>query len=276
MKAERPDPVTPQEARAREALRGLTPPRADPAFRERLKRDFVTGRIGERHVLALPVAWHRRLAWRLALAPAALALLAASVWMADRGSGWTVMATQGDGVAMVDGVPVPLASREALERRLRPGARLAVPAGAEVELASASGLVVQVTAGTEFTLPATPGRWLNRRVAGAVRQGEIRVTTGTAFRGAHLRVDTPEAVVEVTGTTLAVICEPAGTCVCVYEGVVRMGPRGVGMEAVPNGRRRFVFNDGRAPQSDEIRPMEITKLGMFRDSRRGWLEGAAP
>jgi ferric-dicitrate binding protein FerR (iron transport regulator) len=276
MNAERPDPMTPEEARAREALRSLTPPRAIPAFRERLKRDFVTGRIGERRKLELPVVWHRRLAWRFALAPAALALLAATVWMADRGTGWTVMGTQGGGAAMVDGVLVPLASREELGRRLRPGARLSVPAGAEVELASTAGLIVQVTAGTEFTLPATPGRWLRRRVTGAVRMGEIRVTTGPAFAGARLRLDTPEAEVEVTGTTLAVICEPAGTCVCVYEGVVKVGARGVGMEAVANGRRRFVFNDGRPPESAGIRPMENTKLGMFRDSRRGWLERTAP
>ena len=69
--------------------------------------------------------------------------------------------------------------------------------------------------------------------------------------------------------------EPAGTCVCVYDGVVKVGPMGGSMEPVSSGRRRFVFNDGRAPESAEIRPMEITKLGMFRDSRRGFLEGAA-
>jgi len=275
MNAERPDLLTPEAARARDALRALATPRADPAFRERLKRDFVTGRIGERRALALPVRWHRRLAWRLALAPAALALLAVAAWMADRGPGWSVMAVQGEGTAMVDGAPVPLASREELGRRLRPGARLTVPAGAEVELASLSGVVVQVTAGTEFTLPDTPGRWLRGRVTGAVRHGEVRVTTGPAFAGALLRLDTPEAVVEVTGTTLAVICEPAGTCVCVYDGVVKVGARGTGMDDVPNGRRRFVFNDGRPPESAEIRPAENVKLAMFRDGRREWLEGAA-
>jgi len=275
MNAERPDPVTPEVARAREALRGLTPPRADPAFRERLKRDFVTGRIGEHRALEMPVTWHRRLAWRLALAPAAVTVLAVAAWNADRGPGWTVMGIQGEGAAIVDGAPVPLASRDELGRRLRPGVRLAVPSGAEVELASTSGLVVQVTAGTEFTLPATPGRWLHRRVTGALRHGEVRVTTGRAFAGALLRLDTPEAQVEVTGTTLAVICEPAGTCVCVYDGVVRVGPRGVAMDSVPHGRRRFVFNDGRPPESAEIRPIENAKLGMFRNSRREWLEGAA-
>ena len=65
MTTHRPDPLTPDETRARDAVRGLERPRADAAFRERLKRDFVTGRIGERRVLELPLAWHQRLAWRL-------------------------------------------------------------------------------------------------------------------------------------------------------------------------------------------------------------------
>ena len=272
MSADRLDAATPEEARAREAL-ALERPRPAPAFRERLKRDFVTGRIGEGRALVLPVAWHRRPAWRLALVSAAAGLLVVTVLSANRGSGWTVMATRGDGVAIVDLAPVPLGHREDLAHRLRAGARLTVPTGGEVELASASGLVVQVTAGTEFTLPAVPGRWIGRGVRAAVRHGEIRVTTGSAFHGARLRVDTPEAAVEVTGTTLAVICEPAGTCVCVYDGVVKVGPHGGVMEAVTAGRRRFVFNDGRAPESAEIRPTEVGKLGGFRDSRHGWLEG---
>jgi ferric-dicitrate binding protein FerR (iron transport regulator) len=275
MTPHRPDRLTPDETRARGVVRGLERPRADAAFRERLKRDFVTGRIGERRVLELPVTWRQRLAWRLALAPIAVAALAVALVLANRGPGWTVLATVGDGVAIVDQMPVSLAHGEQLQGRLHAGARLTVPAGAEIELASAGSMVVQITAGTEFTLPASPGRWFGRRVAGAVRHGEVRVTTGPAFHGARLRVDTPEAAVEVTGTTLAVICEPPGTCVCVYDGVVRVGARGAAAESVPSGRRRFVFSDGRPPELADIRPVENRKLGMFRQSRRAWLEGGS-
>jgi hypothetical protein len=270
-----PDLLTPGEMRARDTVRGLEQPRADAAFRERLKRDFVSGHIGERCVIELPLTWHQRLAWRLALAPVAVAALAVAVVLANRGSGWTVLATTGDGVAVVDQTPVPVGHGEELARRLYAGARLTVPAGAEIELASAAGLVVQVTGGTEFTLPASPGRWFGRRVAGAVRHGEIRLTTGAAFHGARLRVDTPEATVEVTGTTLAVICEPVGTCVCVYDGEVRVGARGAAAESVPSGRRQFVYNDGRPPELADIRPMENQQLGRFRDRRRAWLEGGS-
>ena len=276
MSHDRPESLTPDETRARDAVRGLGVPGADPAFRARLRGDFVTGRIGESRVLTLPVPWHRRLAVRRALVPATIAVLvlagAAVLSVTDRGPGWTLMMARGNGAVTVDGAPVSLASRGDLNRALHAGARLVVPADAEIELMSAAGLVVQVTAGTELTLPATPGRWMNRRVTGAVDRGEIRVTTGSAFAGAHLHVQTPEAVIEVTGTTLAVICEPAGTCVCVHDGVVKMGASGGSMERVPEGRRLYVFNDGRPPEFAEIRPTEGTKLGEFRDSRSRWLE----
>jgi len=55
--------------------------------------------------------------------------------------------------------------------------------------------------------------------------GEIRVTTGPSFPGAHLDVSTPVAAIEVSGTTFAVILEPHGTCVCVLEGTVKVGRR---------------------------------------------------
>lgn len=272
MTTDRIDPRTPDETRARDAVRGLASPRADLAFRERLKRDFVAGREGRR-VLELPAAWHRRPAWRTAFAAVGLTALAMVGTLANRGPAWTLLSSSGDGVAVVDRVPVPLGHAEELERRLRPGARLVMPAGAEIEIASAAGLVVEVTAGTEFTLPASPGRWFGRRVSGAVAHGEIRLTTGPSFHGARLRLDTPEASVEVTGTTLAVICEPAGTCVCVYDGVVGVGAKGAQAIHVPGGRRRFVFSDTRDPELADIRPVELEKLGTFRESRRGWLEG---
>ena len=60
------DPLTPEEARARDALRALERPRADVTYRERLKLDFVAGRIGERRVPHPRLAWYRQPAWRLA------------------------------------------------------------------------------------------------------------------------------------------------------------------------------------------------------------------
>ena len=125
-------------------------------------------------------------------------------------------------------------------------------------------IAVQVTGGSRATLPEAPGRWFGRNVTGRLERGELRITTGSRFAGAHLAIHTPETAVMVTGTTLAVIREDAGTCVCVLEGHVHVGPPAGVMEDVAPGRRRFVFNDGRAPEMAEMRPVEHAPLTAFR------------
>ncbi|MBI1796038.1 MAG: FecR domain-containing protein [Candidatus Eisenbacteria bacterium] len=270
MSADRFETLTPDERRARDAVRALEAPRAEPSFRARLKQDFVSGRIGERRALVLARPWWRS-AW--ALAPAATAVAAAIVIILNRGPEWTVMSARGDGIAIVDDVPVPMAHMSEEARRLRPGARVRVPEGASLDLAAAGTLMMEIAPGSDVILPATPRRWFGRAVAARVGSGIARFTTGPSFHGARLAVATPEAGVEVTGTTLAVICEPAGTCVCVFEGVVRVTARGGSSEMVGAGRRRFVFRDGRAPESAEMRPTERTRLGNIHDHRAEWLGG---
>src|SRR5207249_6837996 len=130
----------------------------------------------------------------------------------------------------------------------------------QLEIMGPGQLVIQMTPGSDVTIPKTPGRWFGRRVSTEVRAGELRITTGHGFDGARLSITTPAARVEVTGTTLAVICDPEGTCVCVLEGKVGVGGRDGPMETVKQGRRRFMFNDGRA-EAAEIRPTELVQLG---------------
>ena len=69
------------------------------------------------------------------------------------------------------------------------------------------------------------------------------------------------------------ICEPTGTCVCVFEGVVDVAAMGGTTEPVSAGRRRFVFNDGRAPVVAEMRPGEHDRLGEMHRHRDEWLDG---
>jgi hypothetical protein len=87
----------------------------------------------------------------------------------------------------------------------------------------------------------------------------------------------PVAAVEVAGTTLAVIIEAAGTCVCVFEGKAMVGRLraggGADMSPVPGGSRCFVFQDQRPPESREIRAEEAVKLAAFRESQRPWMQG---
>ncbi len=268
------EPLDADQRHARQALDALSAPPADPAFRSALKRGFVTGALDPRFAPAgdvpyprLGKPWFRAPLARWAVAPVALAALFLAVFFLDHGPAWHVMAASGDGVVAVDGAPVPLSDRVALASALRPGARVRVPEGSTLEIATGGALAIYVTPGSEFTVPRSPGRWLRRGIGTQVSSGELRFTTGPSFQGARLTVATLEARVEVTGTTLSVICDVPGTCVCVLEGDVLVGrPRGP-MEVVGAMQHRFVFKDERDAESGAIRPEEVPQLDAFR--RRG-------
>ncbi len=274
MTLDRFDPHSPAEERARTAVRELELPPADPALRARLRQQFVSGaweRPEGARARVLPLPWTRRAAPRWLAAAAAAAALVATVFALDQGPGWVLLETSGVGIVIVDGVPVPLEHREELARALRPGVRVRVPDGATLDIANPGNLAVQLTGGTDATVPGAPGRWFGRRIQAGIESGELRITTGPRFAGARLAISSPEAEIEVKGTTLAVIREPGGTCVCVHDGVVKVGEKGGPMVDVTQGRRRFVFNDGRDPELAEIRETEVDKLGEFRDQRSEWL-----
>ena len=271
---ERDDPAGP-EAQARDAVRALGVPRVDADFRARLKREFIAGAApAPAGAIGARSAWFRRGAWGTAVAAAAAALVIV-VLALNRGPGWQVVSAEGDGIAVIDGRPIPLGHVEDLGRALRAGVGVELGAGAMLEIESPGHLVIQVTPGTELRLPGPSGRWFGRELRALVSAGEVRITTGPRFRGARLLVETPEAGVLVNGTTLAVICEPGGTCVCVYEGSVRVGEKGGPTSRVERGWRRYVFGDGRPPEDASIRDDESVELARFRDRHRSRLEGAA-
>jgi len=273
--SERPDEPAPEARRARDAVRALSAPRPEPGYRARMKRDFVAGTLagpvgtGVSH----PPPGQESSSWRGMLLPMAAALLIVSALSLNRGPDWEVVRTAGGGPAVVDGRAIPFDRPAELARAVANGARVAMPPGASLVLAARGQMAVEITPATAASLSAPPGRWVGRIARAEVTTGELRITTGRDFHGARLRVRTPEASIEVTGTTLAVIREPHGTCVCVMDGVVRVGAGRGPMVAVEAGRRRFVFNDGRAPEQAEMRPIEHVELAAMRDEQRERMAG---
>ncbi len=265
------DVLTPEEREAAAAVRGLRMRGASSAFRDRLQTEFMTGSISSGldrsrvrevpGVFRFPARWVPPLAWA-----AAATLIAVTAIGLNRGPAWQVKDVSGSGIIVVGNLPIPLEHSEQLAAALLPGARVRVPPGATVEVMAPGNLAIVLMAGTDVEMPASPGRWFGRGVSATLAGGQLRITTGPRFKGARLAIHTPEADVAVTGTTLAVICEPQGTCICVLEGHVDVGARGGEMSVVDEGRRRFVFNDGRGPEVDEMRPTERERLGEFRDS----------
>lgn len=259
--------VSAEAARAREAVRELDRPAAATAFRARLRQEFTSGTIESAAPARLfVVPWHRRSMTRWGAAALAAAAAVVVVSVLNQPPAWRLGAVTGEGLVVVDGVPVPTQHAGDLQRRLKPGVFVQMPPGVELEIASRGQIAVQFAAGTQASVPRAPGRWFQRNATVEIRAGELRVVTGRGFQGARLTAETPEARVEVTGTTFAVICEPAGTCVCVFEGRLRVGTRGgVGMADVSGGSRRFVFADGRPEESAAMRDTEHGPLGDFRE-----------
>ncbi len=249
-------PLTATERKARDLVRSLPRSEAAPEFRERLRHAFVHG------TLSGPAPrWTRPRAVSAVMIPAAVVVVALLAWL-GRPPEWKLVALHGHGEVVVDG---HVYAATAVAAKLAPGARVQLRGNVELELQGAGNLALQLIPGTEVTLPGLPGRWFPRRVIASVWGGEVRIVTGPRFRGAVLRIVTPEADIEVTGTTLAVIRDSTSTCVCTFAGSVQMAPIGGMPEAVIAGKRRFLYNDGRSPALVDIDAMENMKLQMFQD-----------
>ena len=250
------DARTPEEQRVRDALRGLPPVAADPGFRLRLRREFRAGAIAS-----------TSRAWKIwALAASAILMLGGVSAIANRGEPWTVGATSGVGVVHIDGQAIDVTDPH-LAAALVPGAVVTTDAQAELELMSEGTIALVVTPETTLRLPAVPGRWFHRSVRASLERGELRGRTGDRFAGARLQVDVPDATVEISGTTFAVLRNAEGSCVCVLEGTVSMQNRD-GTFAVAPTRRRVVPPGGGASRDEPLRPMEAMKLEMLRDRTR--------
>jgi ferric-dicitrate binding protein FerR (iron transport regulator) len=248
------------EAAVQDVLRSLPEPPVSVDFRARLRREFADGSIRVQR------ARSRSLGSPARAAAVAAAMLAALVMVANRGPQWTVEGVTGSGAVVVNGHPIPAHETETLRRAIRPGAHLATSGDVQVDLVLAGRMAIQIAPGSQASIPNSPGRWFGRLVHNEVSAGEVRFTTGAALRGSGVRIRTPEVVIDVQGTTFAVIRESAGSCVCVLEGRLRMSEAASGVgEVVREGTRRYVFNDGRPPLVEPILPMETMKLTMLRD-----------
>jgi ferric-dicitrate binding protein FerR (iron transport regulator) len=252
------------EVRILDALRSADPPVAEGAFREQLKRQFVSGAFTGRSVLvALPRRQRHRMRWAVGVAAAASVTIAAAAL--NQPPQWRALPTAGNGTLVVNGVSFPLHDSAELTRRLRPGSRIFLESTQDLDLVSSGLLAMQISPGTELTLPSPPGRWFGRNPRGSVSRGLVRFTTGRHFDGARLAITTPDATVHVTGTTLAVIAEPGGTCICVLEGTAHVRVRHGEMTRVRPGSRYEVPRGDGASTMGDMREAERPKLLDLRD-----------
>jgi hypothetical protein len=264
--------LTQTQEKARDLVRNLGEVEADPGFRARLLREFVTGRVVEHP----PLPTERRSVWptilRWAYIPAAAAIILVVMTIANQGPDWKVIGAPTEGTVLIDGQRVGMQGIRRLEKLMEPGAEIEIPAGSELTLFGQGTLVFQATPGTRMTIPTIPGRWLGRTLVTRVDQGEVRFLTGPEFAGHRLVVTTPEGRVEVTGTVISVLRDEGVTCVCVMSGEAMIGMNEADMEPIPEGKRKVMFGDGRDPMIVDILPEHRRGLVPFVDRNQGYLQ----
>jgi ferric-dicitrate binding protein FerR (iron transport regulator) len=235
--------LSPAERATRDAVRALAHPRADDAFRARLRHEFVSGRIGRRRERSAPRPWYARGAL---LAPLAAGLVAVALLAMNRGPDWRVVALDGAGEVVVDGVEFAPGDTLALAERIARGGRVVVRGAMTLDLVAPGVAAVALAPGADVLLSSAPNRWWWRAMNVQLAAGYGYFSTGRQFHGATLDVSTSQARVRAVGTSFAVLCAPEGTCVCVMQGRVTVGGRdavpGTGVE-VPSGMRRVVHVD---------------------------------
>lgn len=259
------DNLDPQQRRARDAVRGLGVPEADPAFRARLKEQFVSGAVpaGETPVATRPPS---RIPWFSWGALAAAAALAWAVLGLNSLPGPELLAARGPGAVVVDGRRVDAAYPAAVGKMLRPGAHVVLEGEASLDILYPGSLVMRLSPGTDLVLPERPGRWFRRTVAADLALGEISVRTGPELVGGELDVFTPAGTAAISGTLINVFHNAELSCFCLHDGTARVLVDGVDLGTIPALQRRVVFRDGRESMLAEAAPPHLEHMaGLDRD-----------
>jgi hypothetical protein len=255
----------PDEERARQAVRSLPRAEADPGFRERLKADFVAGRLGAatEPPPAFPPRRRRRRAgmWRV-LVPSVLALAVIAVVILNGGPVPELAGVSGEGTVIVGEITYATSDREAIAGAIRGGSSIEVSDGVDLDLMYGDVFAVRLSSGSA-TVPTAPGRWFGKKAVSGVGFGELNVLTGPGFRGDQLVIATDDGVIEITGTLVSVFSDSALTCVCVQEGTASVGEDEDDMEPIPAGKRKVMFADGRPPMVTDIAPPHRDHLIQF-------------
>jgi len=259
-----------QERRIQEAIRSTREVRADPAFRERLKREFVQGTLSEpapprteRPVHRSPRWW-----WILAPAAAAAALLLFVFLFPGTAPTWELQAVNGEGQIEIGGQSLSLDEPALIARALSAGGRIKVPDGLSVDLRLDDRLVLRLAEGADVTVPLLAERDTAGPLISEVRHGDLRIKTGPGFPGDAMHILTPEGRTEIVGTVISVYRGTGYTCVCVLEGTARVGEDEARLEDVPEGRLKVMLADGSPSIMEEIAPSHEAALQEFNEQYR--------
>jgi ferric-dicitrate binding protein FerR (iron transport regulator) len=261
-----------QERRIREAIHSAGDVRADAAFRERLKREFMEGTIPEPATQREEPRAHRLHLWWWVLVPAAAVVLLFAVFLPrpTPTPAWTVQAVDGEGQFEIDGQTLAIDQRELLAEALASGGHVRLAEGISLDLLLDDRLILQLDEGADVTVPIPPKVGNRETLISEVHHGELRVKSGPGFHGTELHILTAEGRTVIVGTIVSVYKGEGFTCVCVLEGTARIGADKARLEEIPQGMRKVMFDDGRPPMATEIQPQHEAGLMEFEERYRGF------
>lgn len=260
--------------RVQQAIRDLGPVNADPAFRSRLRHQFVTGAIAE------GAAGRRGLLDRLRgwmLVPAAAAA-AATIWLLVftarpawellnvTGTGTITVSTQGE----AELEEVVAGDTAHLARLIRPGAHIRIPEQSTLDIIAGNVLLFRLDHQAALTIPRNPRK--GEVMVSRLEAGELRIKTGPGFKGQRVSVRTSEGRTELSGTVVSVFKGGDFTCVCVLEGTARIGKSEATLEDIPPGMRKVMFADERPSIVVAMDPHHAEGLTEFVEATRGVFE----
>lgn len=273
---------TPDEKRAREAVRRLPGVGADPDFRAALRKQFVSGTIGsadgelpagsvdpapgESSGAVRRPAGNLRRRRGLAIAGFVAALAASAlvtIWP-DRAPLPELVDLVGPGEVQIADRRYDRADLAALGEALEPGATLRTSEEAVLDIRYGDVMLLQYDPGTIATLPDPFDNEARPESRASVEFGEMRIRTGPGFTLSSLAVSTPEGLIRITGTLVSIFRDSTGTCVCVFEGRAMVGRDETTLEGVPAGKRK-VMPAGKAPFIDDIAPPHHDHLLEFQN-----------
>ena len=259
-----------QERRIQAAIRAAGDVRADAAFRERLKRDFMEGTILEPAAPQEEPRPRRSYRWWWVLVPAAAVVLLFAIFLPGPTPtpAWVVQAVSGEGQVEIDGQILALDQQDLLAEAVRTGGQVRLIEDVALDLRLDDLLLLQLDEGAHVTLPAPPERAVRGPLISEVHHGELRIKTGPGLDGTEVHILTTEGRTEIVGTIVSVYKGEGFTCVCVLEGTARIGADEARLEEIPKGMRKVMFGDGRPPMVTEIQPQHEAGLLEFEERYR--------
>ena len=242
-----------EEQRALSALRRLPRAEASAEARARTRAAFLA--------VAPPVAQaRRRNRWIGLLAAAVLGVLAVVMMGRQPTAEWVVLDVVDPAQIATPGGPPAVGD-------VVTAGPIATAAGAELELQLGDQLRLRLRPESELDLPSAPGRWFDRTRRLDLHAGEVYGTTGGQSLTFDLSFATGELQAGLTGTTFAVFRTDEASCVCLWEGGIRVHPLAGGptVDLVP-GQRVWIYKDGRPPEILPLSDMETMKLQMMQEA----------